>query len=419
MKSLIFTYMITYGGSVVSLFRPFAGFLIYVGFAIIKPDELWSFAVPAGNYSRTIAMALIAGWALHGFGDWRLGQARGMIVALVGFMGWAGSAALWAESSELAMPYVEDLFKIVLPTLVGITLLDSPKRLRQLAWVILIGVGYLAFEFNLSYLQGHNRIREEGFAGLDNNGIAILLDCCVGLAIFLGLGMKAWWARWIGLGVALLLIHGVLLSNSRGGMVALLVTGFVAFLLLPKRPRHFALFGLIVLLGARLAGEEVRSRFMTIFNNEGGRDASLEDRGNLLGFALDSVAKRPLVGVGPNHWGRTARLEYGIPDGKATEVHNTWVQIAAELGLPSLALILSYYGLCVIRLLPLARSRPGAADSEAANLARMVISSIVGSVLACSFVSVESIEAPYYIALLGAGVLRVTQASPTGSPPPT
>jgi O-antigen ligase len=418
MKSLLFTYLLTYGGAAASLIRPFTGFLIYVCFAIIKPDELWPYTVPQGNYSRTIALALLAGWALSGFGSWRFGQARGVVYSLLGFLAWAVAAALLADDRAQAMLYLEDLGKIVLTVLIGATLLDSVGRLRQLAWVILLSVGYLAFEFNLSYLQGYNRIREEGFGGLDNNGIAILLDSCVGLSVFLGLGARAWWAKLTALGTAVLLIHGVFLSNSRGGMLALGVTGLVSFLLLPKRTWHFALFGLIFLAGARLAGDGVRERFASIFAEGGERDASMEDRKKLLGYALDSVGNRPLTGVGPNHWNRTVRREYGIPDNKATEVHNTWVQIAAELGLPGLALIASYYGLCALRLLPLAASRKDGREQESADMARMVISSVVGSVVACSFVTVESVEAPYYIALLGAGVLKLMPPTgPRGSTP--
>lgn len=150
----------------------------------------------------------------------------------------------------------------------------------------------------------------------------------------------------------------------------------------------------------------------------------MNDRKKLLSYAIDSVERRPLLGVGPNHWNRTVRLKYGIPDGKATEVHNTWVQIAAELGVPGLAMILSYYGLCALRLLPIAWSGSVTAGPEAADLARMVISSVAGSVLACSFVTVESVEAPYYITLLGAGLLKVLPAPgrepafpPPGVPP--
>ena len=38
MKGLLFTYALTYGGAVVSLFNPFYGLLIYVCFAIMRPE---------------------------------------------------------------------------------------------------------------------------------------------------------------------------------------------------------------------------------------------------------------------------------------------------------------------------------------------------------------------------------------------
>ena len=41
MKGLIFTYAMTYGGALASLFDPFVGLLIYVCFAIVKPESMW------------------------------------------------------------------------------------------------------------------------------------------------------------------------------------------------------------------------------------------------------------------------------------------------------------------------------------------------------------------------------------------
>ena len=57
-------------------------------FGILKPEDLWHWSVPAGNYSRIIAVALLIGWALTGFGNWSLG--RGKALAAVG----AGGALL-------------------------------------------------------------------------------------------------------------------------------------------------------------------------------------------------------------------------------------------------------------------------------------------------------------------------------------
>ena len=36
---LLFTYLLTYGGSALSLVRPFYGLLAYICFAIIRPES--------------------------------------------------------------------------------------------------------------------------------------------------------------------------------------------------------------------------------------------------------------------------------------------------------------------------------------------------------------------------------------------
>ena len=84
MKGLLFTYLLTYGGGLVSLFHPFVGLLIYICFAIIKPEALWYWSVPAGNYSRIVFGALFIGWGMAGFGSWRLGRAWPPALGLVG-----------------------------------------------------------------------------------------------------------------------------------------------------------------------------------------------------------------------------------------------------------------------------------------------------------------------------------------------
>ena len=37
----LFVNLMTYGGAVVSLFNPFVGFLIYVSFAVLRPEFVW------------------------------------------------------------------------------------------------------------------------------------------------------------------------------------------------------------------------------------------------------------------------------------------------------------------------------------------------------------------------------------------
>src|SRR5215831_9898374 len=232
MKGLLFTYALTYGGAAAALFNPFIGLLIYVCFAIIRPEALWFWSVPEGNYSRIIALMLLAGWTLNGFGNWNFGRAKVAVWSLLGFMAWCAISAAAAPNHEIAWGEVEERAKIVLPVLVGMTVIHSVNQLWQLAWVIVASQGYLAYEANASYLEGYNRIREVGFGTGDNNTAALAMVCGMGLAFFLGIAESRPWRRWAAFGAAGLMAHAVMLSDSRGGMLAMLITGALTFLLI-------------------------------------------------------------------------------------------------------------------------------------------------------------------------------------------
>jgi putative inorganic carbon (hco3(-)) transporter len=405
MKGLIFTYLLTYGGALASLYRPYWGLLIYICFALVNPAAMWFFSVPPGNYSRIVAIALLVGWCLHGFGDWRFGRARPIVILFVVFLLWACVMAIPVFDSAPAWFYVETHAKIVLPFLVGITVINSVQQLKQLAWVIVVSQGYMAYEFNVSYYEGFNRMREGDFAGLDNNDLAIAMDSGIGLAFFLGLHAERWWGKAVAFGSALVMGHAVMFSNSRGGMLGLILTGGVSFLLIRKQPKHYLALLVAILIGVRLAGAEVQERFMTTFSDSEHRDGSAGLRVRHWKACADSILTSPL-GAGPNQWQFVAP-RYGLP---SMEGHSHWLQTGAELGLPGLGALVGFYLLTMIRLWPLARERVPVSDPWLAYMAQMVIASLFGFAIPAQFVTCWGVEIPYYVTLLGVGVLKVVSA---------
>jgi probable O-glycosylation ligase (exosortase A-associated) len=407
---LYFTYALTYGGAVLALIDPFIGLLVYVIFAILRPDDLWFWCVPHGNYSRIVAIAMLLGWVLRGFGDWRVGQARGIVMCLLFFWIWtllsysfAGDA--FEKNVEVTAMYVDRLTKIVVPFIVGVTVINSVWRARVLAWVILLCHGYLAFEMNLNYLSGRNLVWEQGFSFMDNNGVAIAMDTLIGFAFFLGLAATYWWQKLIALMSAILMLHVVLFSFSRGGMLGLLVTGAVAFVLIPKKTFHYLIFAGMILAGIVLAGPEVRERFMSSFDSETNRDSSAQERLELWKACLDVMKNKPFFGCGPGHWQVTSS-SYGFPEGKAA--HSTWFQAGAELGVPALVALLLFYFLTARLLWPYARDRAGESDPWFRDSARMVIASVVGFCVSSQFVTLSLLEQPYYVVLVGVVTLTLS-----------
>jgi probable O-glycosylation ligase (exosortase A-associated) len=411
MKGLLFTYGMTYGGAVVSLFNPFVGLLIYVCFAIVKPESMWYWSVPEGNYSRIVAVGLLLGWMAKGFGSWDFGRARGLVYALLAFWVWSVVGIFIGINADRSVASVEAISKIILPFIVGITTIKSVKQIKLLAWVIVLSEGYVAFEFNLSYLSGYNRLWEEGFGNMDNNCNAIALVCCTGVGFFLAVHTKEWWLKALGFGAVAVMVNAIFFSYSRGGILALFITLPVVFLLIPKRPKDYLFFLMAVLLVVRLAGAEVMARFDTVFATAEERDASATSRLRLWEGCWDSMLEHPL-GLGADNFPLVVE-KYGYATGK--EAHTLWLTVGAEFGFPGLVCLVLFFWLCVVKLWPISLEGSRVADPWARHFARMSISALVGFAVAAQFVSVKYLEHPYYIALVGAAALKLLSRPATGA----
>ncbi len=400
MNGLIFTYLLTYGGAVVSLFRPFHGLMIYICFAILKPPVLWPWAVPAGNYSRVIGIAFLIGWAINGFGDARFGRARPIVWALLGYFTWVLLSTEFSPSPELGEPFVEFLGKTVLPFVAGITLIRTWDQLKTLIWVIVGSCAFLAYEANLLYLNGYNLEADPVF-GLDNNSVSILMDASFGLALVLAFEDPILWRRILMFGSAAAMAHVPMMSMSRGGMIGALISAVVAVVLVPKSRRTWLsiLGGLVVAIV--LSGPSVVAEFSTSFNEGEERDSSAQSRLDLWRDCTDAMLKNPLLGIGQEHWGIVAKT-YGYPAGK--EAHSLWFQTGAELGIPGVTFLLMFYFLTVYFSWKASRQT----DVPWAPLVfRMMAASIVGFGVSASFVTVEGFELPFYVALIGACGLKI------------
>ncbi len=406
MKGLLFTYGMTAAGALLGLFCPFFGFLTYVSFAILKPDAMWPWSVPPARYSLAIAGCMLIGWACTRQATFKLGRSIVPVTLISVFVGWSFIGAFYPYHQDLAWEFVERIVKIVIPMIIGLTLITSVKELKQLAWTILTAQGYMAFEMNSYYFSGYNLLRWEGFGGMDNNSAAIALVTGIGLAFFLGVHSEKLWHKGVAFFFAALMANAILFSFSRGGMLGMIVAGMGAFIVIPKRPRTYAILGIAVIAAAVMAGPEVRERFMTTFvKKKGGeREASAQSRVDLWSDCIDVMKKNPVMGCGPNQWPMIAST-YGWPHGK--EAHSLWMQTGAELGLVGLGLYLGFYLTAIALIWQLTWKRTHISDPWFKHIARMSFTGLCGFVVSAQFVSLESLEIPYYTALLGLGVLKL------------
>jgi probable O-glycosylation ligase (exosortase A-associated) len=407
MKGLVLTYLLAYGAVPVALLNPFWGVCAYWIFDVVRPQYLFAWAGPEGSFSEMIAVATLIGWSFRRFGNWQFGRGRGIVIVLLAHCCWTLLSALAAPDQAAAQAYMGELAKRTSLFLLAVTLADSPRRVRTLVWVLVGSAGYVALELNLRYLAGVNEAKDIGYGGMDNNSLAISLVTCIGPAVFLGFYMKQWWLKAAAWGAAALIGHTILLTFSRGGLLGLIVAGCAAVMIVPKRPRYLLVLAIVVGLGLRLAGPELRDRFATTFASGSERDESAEGRIELWMSCLEVMSRYPLLGVGPDHFPLIA-AEFGWPKGK--EAHSLWLQLGAETGVPALFFLGLFYGLAVRQLWAM-RRRKTDHDDEIWNqqVAFMVVTSLCGFIVSAQFVTMEGLETPMYMTAVAVATLRVVR----------
>ena len=406
MKGLLFTYLLTFLGVSGSVFSPFYGLLAYVALAILKPDFLWQHSITNGRFSLIVAMAMLLSWLFRGCGNWNLGKGRPIVMLFSGFWLWCVMLACFADSPPHAWTFVEGMAKILLPFLVGVTCCNSVRDLKSLAWVIVICESYVCLEMNQYYFSGYNFLYFIGFAGYDNNVAAVGIVATLGVAFFLFLNTEYFWQKAI-LGFCMaLMLHAILFSFSRGAMLSTGIGMALSFFLIKKEPTHYLLFAIGLLATIYLAGPEVRERFMKTFETKRGRyEESAQSRLDMWKDCYVVFMEDPIFGCGPDHWPIRARQDFGHTD--VTEAHNQWIQTATETGVPGIVMLGGFYLLCIWRCWIMLLNLPKRAPPWYGDACRLTIASLCGFFIAAQFLTLELLELPYYVAMLGTATLIV------------
>ncbi len=429
MIGFYFTWMLAITGTLYGWINPLYGLMVYWAFALLRPQSLWfwSFGGSGSRFSLFIGIATLVGWLGKGCGDWS--SARWVKAPLigVGFYLLANALAMtitpvdnanaWDRMSEV----LSDQFKIGLMLLLTISLVTEAASIRVFAWVVTLTLGYLAYNFNMLYLQNPNFLLNRGFGGVDNNGAAMIMAMGVPLCFFMAVYTRNWILKGLCLLMAMFMVHAVMFSYSRGGMLGMIMVALLLFTVaiwtLPNKFLTVALGVVGVLVALVLAGPAVREEFKSIFVGANALDASAASRFATWGAAWQCFLEHPL-GTGPRGFNFLAH-QYGLSRGKS--VHNLLLQTAADSGILGVTGLLIYFvgtmwSTFTMTLLPTARRLVWPV-----YFGHMVMIAIASFLVSSMFIGVESVEASWIVAMVGlatVGYVRtVAELEPTEETP--
>jgi O-antigen ligase len=284
---------------------------------------------------------------------------------------WAVAASVWAADPHPAISGAARLAQGPLLALVMVVLMRTPSSIERLCYVYIGGAAVSA----LAGLSGVASVGEADTGGRlsggvgDPNFFAAVMMPAVLLGLFMALApAQSWLRRTALLGGSLVCLVAVFLSGSRGGVVALAVAA-VAAVAFAGQWRAYVL-SVALLVGAfcafalaLFAPTDTLTR-ITHLSAGGGTG-----RTDLWSVASDVYRKHPFGGIGLDNFAvvspiYTVDTNTDLPrvDVVVTQhapVHNTYLQVAAELGSIGIALLLG------IVLLVLNTTRKGVAAAAA------------------------------------------------------
>ncbi|WP_417847621.1 O-antigen ligase family protein [Thalassoglobus sp.] len=413
MKGLIFVYGSLAFICLGAIVRPWIGVVGYFGFAILNPVYLWGHSLPPNsNFQKYIVGATFIGLLLSGFkGNKIQGAPAWAIISLVLYLVWAWVTAQSTIHEGDTVAYMTNIWKIVFMSCIGALLIDAPKKVLTLMWVLVIAQGWNAWEINLQYFQnGWSYAARSGWGGFDNNGYSIATAPAMGISLSLAFYSVKLWARLLAGFIFVLQMHEIMLLESRGTMIGALVLAAVGVLYVHKNSWTTSTIITATVLGIALAGPSVVDEFKSSFKEGEELDSSADSRFKLWKAGVDIMKDYPILGVGPNASRRLVPQYYeGGLRSNNKALHNLFFDISCGSGIPGLLLYAGYFSVIWLAVRKYWKFNKSSMEPWAKASIFSVLCGLPGYMVASMFSSAALIEGSYILVIVGASALLINK----------
>ncbi len=268
---------------------------------------------------------------------------------LVAFVITSLSAAVFSLDPAESVKDSKDLLHIVIFFSAYDLFIRNSSRVRLVIKIMVaVGAGTALVGLGQAVARGidiSNRISGFNDIYMTYAGLLMLVGV-MGFAMVL-FSFKKWNDVWIPSAIALMTL-AVLFSLTRNAWVGLFA-GFVVLLVM-RKPWSIIAIPIVIAVAMAIAPANVQERIHSMFNLE---DSTNKERVLLWGAGLKIVADNPVTGVGQNSF-PLAYPDYRSPEVKEPNIshlHNNFLEIAAERGLPGLAAWMSVWMVAIWQLI--------------------------------------------------------------------
>lgn len=377
-------------GLVAAFGSRFAALLLYLWFALFRPQEWVWFDITSFRLSLVLGLVLVVPSLLTGVYP---NLTHPLSVGALAFVGSTLLAQVEAVRPDIGWIWIDYLVRLLLVCLLAVTLISTRQRFVAALAVIAGSFGFHGAKAGLGFLLGGGVQFYEGLGGafIDSNGYALGIAMIVPMlfAAAQNLSHQYLTHRVIRLGffVAVpLSAFGVVGLFSRGGFLSL-AAGVLTMAWLHRR--RFAALAMVLILG--LLGfafapipESYFERVETIRTYDEVGETSAIGRLHYWRVALNVALDRPL-GVGLRSF-EAAYDRYDFSNGefgRERAVHNSYLQVLAEIGFQGFLVYMLMLVYAVIVLFRIRRrSRDPRLSDEARHFLFTASSGLIASIAA-------------------------------------
>jgi O-antigen ligase len=339
------------------------------------------------------------------------------VIALGAVMLFTIPFSIWPGGS---MHVFSDIYvKIILIFALMISTLTSPRRLRQMTWVMIAASTFIAARGVFDYVRGVNLVEGDRLRGAvggmfeNPNDLALNLVTFLAPALLIVVRDRKPSRRLLAAGCAVIMLMAIVCTKSRSGFLGLLVMGLlIAYYTVKVRPGIVAAAVVAGLLALPAMPSSFWERMDSITNAETDPTGSRAARLRLIDQGLEVFAENPITGVGAGQFQNYNAPGVTIEKWRVT--HDVWLQVASELGIFGLAvfafLVTRAYAACFAagRLLRGPRRRRGAEAAPPLDVtaeermildenAKGMLAALVGWTVCSIFASVAFNWTFYYV----------------------
>jgi len=394
---------------------------VYIATAVGRVHQLFPVLVVL-KPALVAAILAIGLYLLQQSGQRHLGRLWSATTAwLLGLLLWSALSVPAALNQGVAFHAWTEFARTVVMFLVVAGCVRTARDVERLGLVYFaVTVVYTAVVLSRFQLGADWRLGRLYY--YDANDLATLIATAIPFGLYFVIAQRRPLLRVLALAGLGLLAVGLIRSGSRGGFLALLaVTAFVllGFTTIAARAR---LAGLVVILavGAASASDQYWTQMQTIIHPDQDYNTT-SDAGRVkiwkrgLGYMMD----RPVLGVGMNNFpvaegtisplARARQRGQGVRWGVA---HNSFIQVAAELGIPGLLLFIGLIASAFAslrRVVRQFRNAPGAKDLS--RLAQSLMAALVGFIVGGFFLTLAYSDMLYTLVALVVALEKTTRYS--------